>query len=226
MDEIPMGIGNDLELDVMRIDHELFQIAVAISEGSQRFIRRGAEQGDEFFLFKARTHPAATTTGGRFDHDREPHFFRFDQRGFRAVHQTGSRRDRHTVGNSGRTSGRLITHQGNDLRGRSDERDPRSCANFRKAGVFGKETVARVNRVRTRDLRRGDDPVGLQIRFLAGRRSDANRLISELNVHRIDIRFGINRNGFDIQLAAGADDAESNFAAIGDQDTLEHGKVC
>jgi hypothetical protein len=41
-------------------------------------------------------------------------------------------------------------------------------------------------------------------------------------VHRINIRLGINGDGFHIELASGADDAEGDFAAIGYQDALEH----
>ena len=41
-------------------------------------------------------------------------------------------------------------------------------------------------------------------------------LVSELDVHGIHVRLGINGDGLDIELAAGADDAEGNFAAIGD----------
>ena len=52
---------------------------------------------------------------------------------------------------------------------------------------------------------------------------DADGLVGELDVHRIDIGLGIDGDGFDIELAAGADDAEGDFAAIGDQDALEHG---
>ena len=35
-------------------------------------------------------------------------------------------------------------------------------------------------------------------------------------MHGIDIRLGVNGDRFHIQLAAGANDAEGNFAAVGD----------
>ena len=47
-------------------------------------------------------------------------------------------------------------------------------------------------------------------------------MIGELNVHRVDIRLGVHSDRFDIEFAAGADDAEGNFAAVGNQDAFEH----
>ena len=44
----------------------------------------------------------------------------------------------------------------------------------------------------------------------------------KLDVHRIDIGLGIDGDGFDIELAAGADDAKGYFTAVGDQDAFEH----
>jgi hypothetical protein len=69
--------------------------------------------------------------------------------------------------------------------------------------------------VRTGDLGGGDDPVDFEVGFLAGGGSNADRFIGELNVHGIHVGFGINGDGLDIKLATGADDAESDFTAIG-----------
>ena len=82
-----------------------------------------------------------------------------------------------------------------------------------------------MDRIRAGDFRSGDDAVDLQVRFLAGCWADADRFVSELDVHRVHVRLGINGDGFDIKFAAGADDAEGNFTAIGDEDALEHGVV-
>ena len=77
--------------------------------------------------------------------------------------------------------------------------------------------------IRTGDLGGGDDAVDLEVGFLAGGGADADGFVGELDVHRIDIGLGVDGDGFDIELAAGADDAEGDFAAIGDQDAFEHG---
>jgi hypothetical protein len=47
-------------------------------------------------------------------------------------------------------------------------------------------------------------------------------MIGELNVHRVDICLGVNSYRFDIEFAAGTNDAKGDFAAIGYQDAFEH----
>jgi hypothetical protein len=47
-------------------------------------------------------------------------------------------------------------------------------------------------------------------------------LVGELDMHRVDIRLGVNSDRFDIEFAAGADDAKGDFAAVGYQDAFEH----
>jgi hypothetical protein len=44
-------------------------------------------------------------------------------------------------------------------------------------------------------------------------------------MHGIDIRLGIDGDGFHPQLPAGADDAEGDFAAVGYEYAFEHGKI-
>ena len=99
---------------------------------------------------------------------------------------------------------------------------PELVADFGETGVFREESVAGVDGIGTGDLGGGDDAVDLEVGFLAGGRADADGFVGELDVHGIDVRLGIDGDGFDAEFAAGADDAEGDFAAIGDQDALEH----
>jgi hypothetical protein len=43
-------------------------------------------------------------------------------------------------------------------------------------------------------------------------------------MHTLDVSVGIDRNGANAQLTAGANDANSDFASIGNQDFAKHGK--
>ncbi len=81
-----------------------------------------------------------------------------------------------------------------------------------------------MDRIRTGDFGSGNDPVGFQIGLLARSGPDADGVVRQLHVHRIHIGFGINSDGFHIEFAARADDAEGDFTAVGNQDTLEHGR--
>ena len=222
VDEISVGIADDLELDVVGIEDEFFEVTIAIAEAGDGFVRRGLEEADEFLFLETRTHAAATTAGGGLDHDGEADFFRLDEGGFRVGHDAGAGGDGDAVGDGGGAGGGLVAHHGNDGGGRANEGDAGAGANFREAGVFRKEAVAGVDGIRAGDLGSGDDAVDLKVGLLAGGGADADGFVGELDVHGIDVGLGVDGDGFDIQLAAGADDAEGDFAAIGDQDAFEH----
>ena len=56
----------------------------------------------------------------------------------------------------------------------------------------------------------------------AGARPDADVVVGEAHVQRLAVRFGVDRDRLHAELAAGADDAQRDLAAVGDQNFLEH----
>ena len=105
---------------------------------------------------------------------------------------------------------------------RPDKRDMRSLANLGEIGVFGEETVAGMNRVHVGNFRGADHLRNVQVAFAAARRTDANGLIGEPHVQRVAVRFRIDGDGANAEFLAGAQDAQGDFAAIGDQNFSEH----
>src|SRR5205823_6153692 len=81
--------------------------------------------------------------------------------------------------------------------------------------------VAGVDRVHVGDFRRADDGGDVEIAARALRRADADRLVGEAYVGAVAIGLRVNRHRLDSQLFAGGDDANGNFAPIGDQDLLK-----
>ena len=79
-----------------------------------------------------------------------------------------------------------------------------------------------MHRLGTGLLAGGDDLVHDQIGLLRGGRADADGLVGELDVQRVLVGFGIDGDGRDAHLAGGLDDAAGNFAAVGNQNFLEH----
>ena len=63
-----------------------------------------------------------------------------------------------------------------------------------------------------------DDEVGGRSR----RRADIDRLVGHFDMQRVAIGVAIDGDGGDAEPARGADDADGNLAAIGDQDLVEH----
>jgi hypothetical protein len=73
-------------------------------------------------------------------------------------------------------------------------------------------------------LCRRDDGVNLQITLARRSWSNPNCFIRHTHMHTLDVSVGIDRNGANAQLATGANDANSDFASIGNQDFAKHGK--
>jgi hypothetical protein len=104
----------------------------------------------------------------------------------------------------------------------SDEHDAGGLAGGDQRLALGEKAVTRMDGLGPGALRSGDDGGGIQIGTRALRRPDGKRRVSEPDVQRIAIRFGIDRDRPDAEPAAGADDADRDLAAVGDQQGLEH----
>ena len=106
--------------------------------------------------------------------------------------------------------------------GRPDELDFAALADLREMRVLGEKSVAGMDRIDVADFGRAHDAIDLQITIGARRRADADRFVGQLHMERIDVRLGVNRERADAEFLAGANDAQRDFAAIGDQDFFEH----
>src|SRR2546423_1025149 len=80
-----------------------------------------------------------------------------------------------------------------------------------------------MHRFRAGCLAGGNDLLDLQITFRRRWRTDMHRRVGHLDVQRVAVGIGIDRDGRNSHLARRADDPAGDLAAIGDQDALEHG---
>jgi hypothetical protein len=72
------------------------------------------------------------------------------------------------------------------------------------------------------DLGRTDDRRDVQVTVARCRRSNADRLVGELDVLRLGIGFGVHDHRFHAEFTAGPLDAQCDLASVGDQDLVEH----
>jgi hypothetical protein len=79
-----------------------------------------------------------------------------------------------------------------------------------------------MHRVGTGRLAGLDDLVRQQIGLGGRRRTDVHRLVGHFHVQRAGIRIGVDRHRLDPQRLGTLDNATGNFAAIGDEDGIEH----
>ena len=116
----------------------------------------------------------------------------------------------------------LVAHQADGLGLRADEDEAALLHALGEIGVLGQKAVAGMDGDRIGYLRGADDRRHVQVAQRRGRRADADRLVRQQHVLQIGIGGGVHGDGLDAQFAAGAQDAQRDFAAIGDDDFLQH----
>ncbi|MNC52543.1 hypothetical protein D3C75_1018930 [compost metagenome] len=116
----------------------------------------------------------------------------------------------------------LVAHGLDGVRVRADEGDALGLKPTRKHRVFRQEAEAGVDRLGARLAHRVHDLVLDQIGLGGGRRADVDGLVGHLAGQRTRVGVRIDQHRLDAHLAAGLDDANRDFAPVGDQNFLEH----
>ena len=117
---------------------------------------------------------------------------------------------------------RFRAHGADGADRRPDEDDPRLVAGAAEGLVFREEAIAGMNGLGAGLPGRGDDFFADQIGLPRRRRADANGLIGETDMARPGVGLGKHRDRANAHAPGGLDDAAGDFAAIGDQDFVEH----
>jgi hypothetical protein len=93
---------------------------------------------------------------------------------------------------------------------------------LRELSILREEAIPWVNGIYVGDFGCGDNPIRSQVTIRTPGASDADGLVSELDVKGLNIGLGVNGEGFNAELTARADNAEGDFTAICDEDFLDH----
>ena len=117
----------------------------------------------------------------------------------------------------------LVAHQADVLGLRADEVDAVLDQDFGEARVLGQEAVAGMHGVGAGDLAGGEQRRDVEVAVARRRRADADALVGEAHMHGVGVGGRMHGDRRDAELLAGAQDAQRDLAAIGDQDFLEHG---
>ena len=91
-----------------------------------------------------------------------------------------------------------------------------------ESGVLRQEAVAGMNGVGAGLLGGGDDLGDVEIGLARRRRADTNGLVRHIDVQRVAVGVGIDRDGGDAEPPRGPHDAAGDFAPIGDEQLGEH----
>lgn len=113
--------------------------------------------------------------------------------------------------------GDLVAEVADGLRGRADPGEPGVQDGLGEFGVLGQEPVPGVDGVGAR-IGGGLQYLGdIQVARCRGVTAQGVRLVGHADVQRVPVRLGIDGDARDSRILAGAGDADSDFAAIGDE---------
>ena len=223
MHHVTVLVGQDLHLDVARVEHRLLEIDHRIAER-----RLGLAAGRLDGLGQRRRighppHTAPAAAGHRLDEQRE-----LQPR--RGRHQLLDRRRRRRgvqhrqAGIARRRDGPgLISRQLKDFGTRTDERDPRIRARRGQLRILRQETVSRVDGIGTGLLRDADDLVDRQVgAHRMAHVADLIRLVGLQPVLGVAVLVRVDRDGGDAHLVGGPESPDRDLTAIGHQDFGYH----
>ena len=221
-DDVAVLVGQALGLDVARLVEELLDQALAATEGGDGLADRGlVGVGD--LLERAGDLEAATAAAeDGLDRDREAVGLgeRDDLVGV-LDRVLGAGRER-GVGLVGDVLGLGLVAQRLDRGGRrADPDQPGVDDGLGEVGVLGEEAVAGVDGVGAGVGGDRDDLGDVEVGLGRGRAAEGVGLVGEADEERVAVGVGVDRDGADAGVLAGADDADGDLAAVGDQDLLQ-----
>ena len=219
-----MLVAGDLHLDVARARDEALDEQGAVAEGGAGLAPAALERVGDFVRISDGAHAASAAARDGLDHHRAT--AELLEEGTRAIEVDGvvaAGQDRYAARGRERAGARFIAEQRQCRRRGTDEGDAGLLAGPCEVGVLGQKAVAGVDRVALVLERALDDLRDVEV----GGGADSverDRDVSVLDVLGGRVVAGVNGRRFEVEFGGGAQDANSNFAAIRDEKSLDrHG---
>ena len=143
-----VGVEEDLDFDVASRFEQALEDEPIVAERGHRLAAAGRQRLRKLLRGAYHPHALATTPGGRLHQQREADLPRgVDERGVALGRVVVARYDRHSVGCSQASGGRLVAEGVDGGRRWTDPGQPGGADRLGERRVFGQEAVPRVNRV-------------------------------------------------------------------------------
>src|SRR5207247_2948175 len=217
-DDVAGTIRKDLHLDVPSVLDRTLQIERRLPERCCRLTGGGAPCRLELLALSYRSHPFAATTTGGLEQDGISDPFGRDPCGGNIGERLGPFRDRDLRFARETAGGSLLAETALHPGRRPDEDQAGIGHRLGEIGVLGKETVARVDGDRAGPPGDLDNPPAVQVALAWRRRADRIGGVGGPNVQRVAVDVAGDGDRADAEIVAGANDAERDLAAIGDED--------
>ncbi len=227
-DDLARGVAQQLHFDVPSRSDLALEIDGAIAECRARLARCG-DQGRRKVAKRSSTRrmprppppAAALTRSGKptasaAADDPVEGVGTVDGRGIERT-----RDDRHLGRNRSASCRQLVAECLDRVGARSDEHESRLDHGASERRALRQESVSRMDRFGAGRERRLDDQVGAEVTLPCRRRAQTHRLVGGYDVRGIDVGVGVHGDRLDAKVATGADDAQGDLTAVGDEDARE-----
>ena len=224
VDDVALGVGEDLHLDVARVDHRLLEEHGGVAERGLGLAHGRVDGVAQVLGPLDPAHAAPATARDGLDEDRETDVVgRGDQRVDVGGGRAGAQhRHARLPGRGDRP--RLVAGEVQHVGGRPDERDARLGARLREIGVLREEAVAGVDGVGARPAGRLHHLVDGEVRAdRVADLADLVRLVGLGAVQGVAVLVREDRHRGDAELVRGAERPDGDLTPVGDQHLAEHG---
>ena len=216
-------VAEHLDLDMPRTDDVLLDVHRIVAKGVHGLALRGRERWRQLASCMDDAHTLPASTRRRLQQHGIPEplgnfgrLVRVAERGRGAGDHRRARLDGELA------SGCLAAHRRDGLGRRADPDETRVAHGARKPFALGEKAITRVDRLGARAQGGRDDRVALEVRLARGRRAEPDGLVRLADVRGSGVGIGVHGHRSHTELAAGADDAQRDFASICYQYLCKH----
>ena len=223
MDDVPPAVSQNLNLDMMRMKDQLFQVQRAIPKGGKGFCLRALIGALDFGRIIGGTHPSAAASGSRLQQNRISDLTG-DLRSLLPVLQNSVRtwNNGYSVFFHQRAGRLLVSHHPDHLRGRPDKQNSMFLTETGKIRILRKESITGVNRLALKGQGCLNNSLLIQIAFCSRGRTDADPFCGKLRRERVHVLGGTGQNRLYSHLLAAAENPHGNLSSVCNQNPLKH----
>ena len=222
VDDVALAIGEDLDLNVLRLNHGGLKVDVAVAEGSLGLTGGLRALLAQLGLVLDETHAASAATCDCLDEDRVGEVLGVLDELVQVSGRLGVLQGRQARFLSGVHRSGLIAGEVQGLRSGANELDSGLVAGTGKVGALREEAVTRVDGIRARLLGGTNHLINIEVRLHRGALSaNANGFVGECTVEGVAILTWINCHGLRADFESGTEGTDSNFAAVGYKHLVE-----
>ena len=223
VDDGSVGVGKDLHLDVAGTLQVPLDVALATAEGRLGLAASTCQRRLDVAGAADDLHATTTAAERRLDGQgpamglaEGPDQLWVGRRLGRPGH------DGHVGRTGNRTSGQLVAHGLDGLRGWADPGESGVDDGTDEVGVLRQEAVARVDGVHPCLLGDLEDPREVEVTLGGWGGAEEMGLVGHAHVHGAGVGLGVDGDASHAQLATGAGDPDGDLSTVGDQHCVEH----